>query len=276
MTQEALNIAGQCRATASSELAKNILVDEGNVLLTELLLDAARIIEALAQPEQEPVAWLLTDKNINSLQVDSIQRLIDRLKHAHHTDIRVRINGHDEWFEADWLKHMVRVTPPQPEQNPMSDEMLQAITDPENQPSQYGTVTLDYHFEKIKKWEDLFERMSNKVLQQLEQEPVAIERMKEWIEYLKYLKRTSDQHMKIPSEMSAGTCWELALELEQFINTTPPQRTWVGLTDEDMYVVSEEESCSFIAGAKWSEEILKEKNAICSPFMISELWRLNK
>ena len=58
--------------------------------------------------------------------------------------------------------------------------------------------------------------------------------------------------------------------------TTPPQRTWVGLTDEDMYVVSEEESCSFIAVAKWSEEILKEKNAICSPFMISELWRLNK
>ena len=39
-----------------------------------------------------------------------------------------------------------------------------------------------------------------------------------------------------------------------------PKRTWVGLTDEDMYVVSEEESCSFIAGAKWSEAILKEKN----------------
>ena len=41
---------------------------------------------------------------------------------------------------------------------------------------------------------------------------------------------------------------------------TPPQRTWVGLTEEDMYVVSEEESCSFIAGAKWSEAILREKN----------------
>jgi hypothetical protein len=63
--------------------------------------------------EQEPVAWLLTDKKINSLQVDDIQRLISRLKHAHHTDLCVRINGHDEWFEADWLKHMVRVTPPQ-------------------------------------------------------------------------------------------------------------------------------------------------------------------
>ena len=71
----------------------------------------------LAQPEQEPVAWLLTDKNINSLQVDSIQRLIDRLKHAHHTDLCVRINGQDEWFQADWLKHMVRVTPPLPEQD---------------------------------------------------------------------------------------------------------------------------------------------------------------
>ena len=39
-----------------------------------------------------------------------------------------------------------------------------------------------------------------------------------------------------------------------------PPRTWVGLTDEDLYVVGEEESCSFIAGAKWSEEILKGKN----------------
>jgi hypothetical protein len=63
--------------------------------------------------EQEPVAWLLTEKNINSLHVDSIQLLIDRLKHAHHTDLCVRINGQDEWFQADWLKHMVRATPPQ-------------------------------------------------------------------------------------------------------------------------------------------------------------------
>jgi hypothetical protein len=70
--------------------------------------------QAIAELEsQEPVAWMLTDKNINSIQVDSIQRLIDRLKHAHHTDLCVRINGQDEWFEADWLKHMVRVTPPQ-------------------------------------------------------------------------------------------------------------------------------------------------------------------
>jgi hypothetical protein len=52
------------------------------------------------------------------------------------------------------------------QQEPVENEFLQAITDPENQPSQFGTVTLDYHFEKIKKWEDLFERMSDKVLAQ--------------------------------------------------------------------------------------------------------------
>jgi hypothetical protein len=70
--------------------------------------------QAIAALEsQEPVAWLLTEKNINSLQVDSIQLLINRLKHAHHTDLCVRINGQDEWFQADWLKHMVRATPPQ-------------------------------------------------------------------------------------------------------------------------------------------------------------------
>ena len=189
----------------------------------------------LAQPEQEPVAWLLIDKNINSLQVDSIQRLIDRLKHAHHTDIRVRINGHDEWFEADWLKHMVRVIPSQPEQNPMSDEMLQAITDSENQPSQYGTVTLDYHFEKIKKWEDLFERMSNKVLQQLEQEPVA------WAD----LNALSEQI----NSVNCGTVYGLPSKEEnrQPLYTTPPQRK--PLTQDGTMEIANQ-----TAGQYWMDE----------------------
>ena len=51
------------------------------------------------------------------------------------------------------------------------------------------------------------------------------------------------------------------LACQNMLDAQPvPPRTWVGLTDEDMYVVSEEESCSFIAGAKWSDAILKEKN----------------
>jgi predicted house-cleaning noncanonical NTP pyrophosphatase (MazG superfamily) len=101
MTKEALN------------LALEVMQNQGDVSVDEWIATEKAIKEALAQPQQEPVAWLLTDKNINSLQVDSIQRLIDRLKHAHHTDLCVRINGQDEWFQADWLKHMVRASPPQ-------------------------------------------------------------------------------------------------------------------------------------------------------------------
>ncbi|MBU3721205.1 MAG: hypothetical protein FGM22_10755 [Burkholderiaceae bacterium] len=71
--------------------------------------------QALEQPEPEPVAWLITDEKINSIQVDSIQRLIDRAKHAHMTDIKLRINGQDEWYQADWLKHMIRTSPTKPE-----------------------------------------------------------------------------------------------------------------------------------------------------------------
>lgn len=85
----------------------------------------ARIKKALAQPEQEqePVAWLITDENINSLQVDSIQRLIDRTRHAHMTDIKLRINSQDEWHQADWLKHLTRTTPPQ--RKPLTDEEIE-------------------------------------------------------------------------------------------------------------------------------------------------------
>ena len=88
--------------------------------------------------EQEPVAWLLTDKNINSLQVDSIQRLINRLNHAHHTDLCVRINGQDEWFQADWLKHMVRATPPQ--RKPLTVQEIAAFVGTH----QYGSEQLKW------------------------------------------------------------------------------------------------------------------------------------
>lgn len=53
--------------------------------------------------------------------------------------------------------------------------------------------------------------------------PVAVQKMMDWVDYL---KRRSDygQHMRIPSEISAGTCWELAIELEQFIKLFPEQK----------------------------------------------------
>lgn len=44
----------------------------------------------------------------------------------------------------------------------------------------------------------------------------GIKHMNEWVEFL---KRRSDngQHKQIPSNLSAGACYDLAIELEQFI-----------------------------------------------------------
>ena len=44
--QQYLNVASQCAATATSELAKNVLVDDGSGTLHELLNDAADAIRA--------------------------------------------------------------------------------------------------------------------------------------------------------------------------------------------------------------------------------------
>jgi hypothetical protein len=52
--------------------------------------------------------WRLTDESINSLQVEDIDKLIFRCRHAHYVNVMVRINGKDEVYEADWLKHMRR------------------------------------------------------------------------------------------------------------------------------------------------------------------------
>ena len=86
---------------------------EGDGNFTKYNMEVAFLAgKQAAQPEQEPVAWLITDENINSIQIASIQRLIDRARHAHMTDIKLRINGQDEWHQADWLKHLTRTTPP--------------------------------------------------------------------------------------------------------------------------------------------------------------------
>ena len=105
MTQEALKLA--------LDFVETVHVGEWVGSIERQLEVITAIKEALAQPEQEPVAWLITDEKINSLQVDSIQRLVDRARHAHMTDIKLRINGQDEWHQADWLKHLTRTTPPQ-------------------------------------------------------------------------------------------------------------------------------------------------------------------
>ena len=72
--------------------------------------------EAIKQEQGKPVAWLIDDKSINHLQIKTIQRLIERANHAHMTDIKLRINGQDEWYEGDWIKHMVEAPQPKQEQ----------------------------------------------------------------------------------------------------------------------------------------------------------------
>ena len=56
-------------------------------------------------------------------------------------------------------------------------------------------------------------------LAQPEQEPVAVKHMMRWVNNLKW-QSDNGQHMNIPSGLSSGTCWELAIELENFIKHT--------------------------------------------------------
>jgi hypothetical protein len=89
-------------------------------------------------------------------------------------------------------------------------------------------------------------------------EPVAVKRMMEWVYVLKQ-RSDNGQHMNIQSGLTAGTCWEFAIELEEFIKHFSSQRTWVGLTDEDIQKLAAEhhdwESLYLAVQAK-----LKEKN----------------
>ena len=85
---------------------------------------------ALAQASQEPVAWqFMNGSNFRKRRPDDFADL-----------------------DSDGLPYWkpLYIHPPQRTEQER-DEILQAITDPENQPSQFGTVTLDYHYEKIKK-----------------------------------------------------------------------------------------------------------------------------
>jgi len=71
-----------------------------------------------------------------------------------------------------------------------------------------------------------------KVMQQEQGEPEMVRNMRMWVTALKSVS-DNGQHMKIPSELSSGTCWELAVALEQFINTTP-KPAQKPLTDEQI------------------------------------------
>jgi hypothetical protein len=54
--------------------------------------------------------FVLASERLNSPQLNSVRALIQRAKHAHTTDIVMRINGEDVRTEADWLKWLEEVS----------------------------------------------------------------------------------------------------------------------------------------------------------------------
>ena len=291
MTQEVLKQMYQLLLTEPH--APTVCAQLERIAREALADHAIREVQRLGQEiEQEPVAWLLTDKNINSLQVDDIQRLIDRLKHAHHTDLCVRINGQDEWVEADWLKHMVRATPPQrTEQEPVIDG---------NTSDGYHTFNELYEFRKAynialfnewaangkcsvhKSWrhddgELCFGGGWFIVVAILPQGQISNHyEAKDWdlfhiqetgkalfefdghtgadvIERLKSYTTPAQRTEQEPAGWEVGVVDGVVTR-----RLAPPQRTWVGLTDKDWN--RSKHNYDFQKGADWAESILKEKN----------------
>jgi hypothetical protein len=96
--------------------------------------------------------------------------------------------------------------------------------------------------------------MSKEALAKQEQgEPEMVRNMRMWVTALKSVS-DNGQHMKIPSGLSSGTCWELAVALEQFINTTPPQPSTVVRKPLDCF---ETEKLAKQCGVEWTTRIDK-------------------
>lgn len=97
-----------CRATNDPVPANSVA---GRYVLSSIIKSIKSKVASTEQVtasnhEDGNVAWSITDKNINDIQAASIKRLIDRSRHAHFVNLTIRINGQDEHYEADWIKHM--------------------------------------------------------------------------------------------------------------------------------------------------------------------------
>lgn len=55
----------------------------------------------------------IESKHLNQPMRSGMEKLIERARHAHYINAVVRINGQDEIYEADWIKHLV--IEPEPE-----------------------------------------------------------------------------------------------------------------------------------------------------------------
>lgn len=53
----------------------------------------------------------IPEQHLNGLQRESLARLFQRAKGMHYANVQMRINGGDEVFEVDWLRHAVVIEP---------------------------------------------------------------------------------------------------------------------------------------------------------------------
>lgn len=56
----------------------------------------------------EEAGWVLNAIDINEFQAKTLDDTIKQSKHAHMTDVDIRINGQNIIREADWIKHLKR------------------------------------------------------------------------------------------------------------------------------------------------------------------------
>ena len=83
--------------------------------------------EETSAKQSIPVAFVITDDNINHLQVNTIRKTVEYLKHAHYTNLHIRINGQNKVLEADWIKHMQLVAPPPPAEPSVPVSVIEAL-----------------------------------------------------------------------------------------------------------------------------------------------------
>lgn len=50
------------------------------------------------------MGWI---SELNEPQLETLRRLKRWINGAHYTDICMRINGEDQWYQGDWLKYML-------------------------------------------------------------------------------------------------------------------------------------------------------------------------
>ena len=65
-----------------------------------------------------------------------------------------------------------------------------------------------------------YESLRQAIAESEKQEPVAVKHMMDWVYQLKRFSNDG-RYMNIASGLSAGACYELAVEIEQFIKTAP-------------------------------------------------------